>query len=132
MRGSISHKAISNLYRVLSIVYFLGYLQVLIMADALQRRSIQNCTSPGMELYNTRVVPLNIPPNVTPINILWCSLSGDKRNHIVPLQKCKDGNGNICYNLYVIPFYPSIICLRTKLLIKSIEILRSFIQLTWL
>jgi hypothetical protein len=73
----------------------LGYLQVLIMADTLQQRIMQHCNAPGMDLYNTEVIPLHIPPNISPIHILWCSLSGSGiQNHIVPLQKCRDENGN--------------------------------------
>ena len=64
------------------------------MADTLQRRIIQHCNAPGMDLYNTEVIPLHIPPNISAIHILWCSLSGSGiQNHIVPLQKCRDENG---------------------------------------
>ena len=84
------------MFKAIHTKFFAGYLQVLLMAGALQRRIIQYCDAPGMDLYNTEVIPIDIPPNVTPIRILWCSLVNSVKNHIVPLRKlsCKLGIQN--------------------------------------
>ena len=72
---------------------FVGYLEVLILPDLLERTISQHCNGEGLELYNTEVIPQNFTPNTLPIKIVWCSLSGNQRNHIAPLQKFRDGNG---------------------------------------
>jgi hypothetical protein len=64
------------------------------MAGTLQRRIVQHCTFPGMDFYNTEIIPMNCSEECISspaINILWCSLSGGVRNHIVPLKKCRGG-----------------------------------------
>ena len=83
------------IFKPIHMKFFAGYLQVLLMAGALQRRIIQHCDVSGMDLYNTEIVPIDIPPNVTPIRILWCSFVNGVKNHIVPLRKCIDKNGKL-------------------------------------
>ena len=64
-----------------------GYLQILLLSGLLKTSICQHCCNPGYELYNSEVCPQVDTTKV--IHLLWCHLSGDVVNHIVPMIKCE-------------------------------------------
>ena len=84
-----------------------GYLQIVLLAGLLKTRIYQHCSARGHELYNTEICPRNGSEEC--VHLLWCSLSGDMINHIVPLLECETGRkvlmtqSNVDGSLYALP-----------------------------
>ena len=46
----------------------------------------QHCCAAGYDLYNEEVCPSSDSEKV--IHLLWCKITGDVINHLVPLMEC--------------------------------------------
>ena len=80
-------------YKVMvrTIVVFIGFLQLLILAGAIQHPIQQHCTIPH-EFYQLLVPPCSCSSQVLSVaNVMWVNFSGNQNrapNHLIPLIAC--------------------------------------------